>query len=105
MANSYLFTGNNSPIIEKRLKENANPCYSESPISGRWYINLDMIKRMGDGNYYNFKDIRKMEEFEGDYVLYTHISDDGYIYHESWFEEEDADPIEELKFNETEFLL
>ena len=47
-----------------------------------WIINSAMIPRFGNGEYYDFK------PYEVSYDKYTHIGDDGFLYHESWFQAE-----------------
>jgi hypothetical protein len=57
-----------------------------------WYINSAMVDRFGSGQSYKFK------IYCIDRDKYTHIGDDGYHYHESWFESEEM-------FSEEDFLL
>ena len=47
-----------------------------------WIVNSAMITRFGDGKYYDFKLYMVMND------KYTHIGDDGFLYHESWFQAE-----------------
>lgn len=64
--------------------------------SRRWTINSTMKLRFGDGEFYEF---RKIEQDSS----YTHMSDDGFYYHESWFEG-DIFPVLD-KLSEKDFIL
>jgi hypothetical protein len=84
----------------KPLKEIDPNCgYRESEIAkdlnlrgGNWFINRAMVEKFGSGKSYEFK------THVIDSGKYTHMGDDGYWYHKSWFEREDM-------FNEEDFLL
>jgi len=64
-----------------------------------WTINSHMQLRFGDGEFYRFKLI---EEW-GD-SAYSHMSDDGYYYDLSWFEDDSEIPILD-RLSEEDFLL
>ena len=89
---------NKNPIIRTRLKSLDDPCFRNTPLTRRWYINKEMKERMGNGIQYKFK---KLEDGHIHSNAYTHMSNDGYIYHESWFV--DSEPI--LELDEEDFLL
>lgn len=60
-----------------------------------WIINQSMVHRFGNDEYYRYKnDDHRIDR------KYTHLGNDGYHYHESWFEDE---PI--LKLDEEDFFV
>lgn len=66
-----------------------------------WTINGDMCKKLGSGVYYNYRKLNAPLQAKVESKFrYTHLGQDGWYYHESWFETND--PVVE-EFNDAEF--
>ena len=70
------------------------PSYKKS-----WGINGEMATKFGDGKYYRFKKHIVLDGYG-----YTHQGDDGWLYNELWFENEDIFSVKSM-FSDTDFLL
>lgn len=73
-----------------------------SRYKGSWDINGKMATKFGDGKYYRFKrNIRFKTNIVGDY---THQGDDGWLYSELWFENDDIFSVKNM-FSDMDFIL
>jgi len=91
------YISNNNPIELWKLKrlddidEEISHDFKTIKV-GSTYINEFMKRRFGTGCTYRFK---RIQIYTG--ASYTHISNDGYFYRDTWFEED--------TFKDKDFLL
>jgi len=71
--------------------------FTSSGYKRSWGINGEMATKFGDGKYYRFKKMILLND-------YTHQGDDGWLYSELWFENDDIFSVKNM-FSDMDFIL